>query len=325
MAGTAGMMAKAKAAMAYGAALAFVGVGFLAVAAGVSMLADAMKGLSGSEFWMTAGVAAGIGVGLFLFAKGILAIGVAGTLGAPGILAIGGAVALIGAGLALPIAAMALLVDKFKEAGPAAATAGKGFLAMSGGVLLLAGGMALMATFGVPASGALLLFAAGLGAVSLALLTFSGSELKSLGKLFEGLGKIAEAGRVNFSGMTAGVRDLANAAASVSVENLTGFSALATVTHKIAEGAKVFDQPQVKTGVTRIKETVINNAGTTGATGNNTMTLSKESAKTLASEIVNSMKKTSADWQFFLKLSEGSESDYIRMHNRATQKARGKA
>ena len=325
VAGTAGMMAKAKAAMAYGAALAFVGVGFLAVAAGVSMLADAMKGLSDSEFWMTAGVAAGIGVGLFLFAKGILAIGVAGTLGAPGILAIGGAVALIGAGLALPIAAMALLVDKFKEAGPAAATAGKGFLAMSGGVLLLAGGMALMATFGVPASGALLLFAAGLGAVSLALLTFSGSELKSLGKLFEGLGKIAEAGRVNFSGMTAGVRDLANAAASVSVENLTGFSALATVTHKIAEGAKVFDQPQVKTGVTRIKETVINNAGTTGATGNNTMTLSKESAKTLASEIVNSMKKTSADWQFFLKLSEGSESDYIRMHNRATQKARGKA
>jgi hypothetical protein len=324
VAGTAGMMAKAKAAMAYGAALALVGVGFLAVASGVSMLAEATKGLAFDEFMMTAGLAAGIGVGLFLFAKGILAIGVAGTLGAPGILAIGGAVALMGVGLAVPIAAMALLVDKLKEAGPATIDAGLGFLALSTGVTILAGGMALMATFGVPGAGALIIFAAGLTAVALSL-KLMGSELESLGKLFEGLGKFAEAGKVNFTGMVAGVKDLANAAASVSVENLTGFSALATVTHKIAEGAKVFDQPQVKTGVTRIKETVINNAGTTGATGNNTMTLSKESAKTLASEIVNSMKKTSADWQFFLKLSEGSESDYIRMHNRATQKARGKA
>mgnify|MGYP003676508450 FL=1 len=125
--------------------------------------------------------------------------------------------------------------------------------------------------------------------------------------------------------MVTGVKDLANAAASISVENLTGFSALATVTHKIAEGAKAFDQPQVKAGATRIKETVINNTGTTASSGNNTMTLSEESAKTLASEIVNSMKKTSADWQFFLKLSEGAESDYMRMHNSAAQKARGKS
>jgi hypothetical protein len=324
MVGAAGMLAKAKAAMAYGAALAFVGVGFLAVAAGVSMLADAMKGLSGSEFWMTAGVAAGIGVGLFLFSYGILAIGAASTLSAPGILAIGGAVALIGLGLALPIAAMALLVDKLKEAGPAAIDAGLGFLALSTGVTILAGGMALMATFGVPGAGGLLIFALGLTAVALSL-KLMGSELESLGKLFEGLGKFAEAGKVNFTGMVTGVKDLANAAASISVENLTGFSALATVTHKIAEGAKVFDQPQVKAGAARIKETVINNTGTTASSGNNTMTLSEESAKTLASEIVNSMKKTSADWQFFLKLSEGAESDYMRMHNSAAQKARGKS
>jgi hypothetical protein len=150
-------------------------------------------------------------------------------------------------------------------------------------------------------------------------------ELGSLGKMFEGIGKFAEAGQVNFTGMVKGVKDLAVAAEGITAEKLTGFSVLATVTHRIAESAKVFDQPEVKTGVTRIKETI--RTGPAAATltgGGSSVTLSAESAKILAGEIVNSMKAASSDWKFFLKLGDGSSSDYMRMHNAAAQKARGK-
>lgn len=323
VAGTAGMMAKAKAAMAYGAALAFVGVGFLAVAHGVATLANAVKGMDLAEFMMTLGLAAGIGVGLFFFAKGILAVGAAGTLGAPGILAIGGAVALIGVGLAIPIAAMALLVDKLKEAGPAAIESGQAFLLLSGGVTMLAAGMALMATFGTPGAMGLIVFAGGLTAVALAL-KLMGDELTSLGKMFEGLGKFAEAGGANFTGMVQGVKDLASAAKGISVDQLTGYSALATVTHQIAGSVAAFEKPEAKVGATRIKETIRTAPGVKpAASGPTVVNLSKESAKTLASEIVNSMKDSSSDWKFFLGLGDSSASDYMRMHTRMAQKTRG--
>ena len=316
VAGTAGMMAKAKAAMAYGAALAFVGVGFLAVAHGVATLANAVKGMDLAGFMMTLGLAAGIGAGLFFFAKGVLAVGAAGTLGAPGILAIGGAVALMGVGLAVPIAAMALLVDKLKSFAPVAVEASTGFLE-------IAGAATTIALAGAGAFTSLSLMALGLvlvaGSVSL-----MSDEMGSLGKMFEGLGKFAEAGGANFTGMVKGIKELAGAAKDISVESLTGYSALATVTHQIAGAAGAFEKPEVETGVTRIQETIRTAPGAKpAAAGPTVVNLSTESAKTLASEIVNSMKDSSSDWKFFLGLGDSSASDYMRMHTRMAQKARG--
>jgi hypothetical protein len=318
------MMAKAKAAMAYGAALLFVGVGFLAVAAGVSMLANAMKGLSGDEFLMTAGLVTAIGVGMYFLGTAVLAAGIQAGVAAAPLLAAGAAITLIGLGLALPITAIALLINQLKSFAPVAIEASSGFLIMSAGLGILAASAVAIAGAGPAAFVGLGLMAAGLGLVALAVNLMS-DELGSLGKMFEGIGKFAEAGQVNFTGMVKGVKDLAVAAEGITAEKLTGFSALATVTHRIAESAKVFDQPEVKTGVTRIKETI--RTGPAAATltgGGSSVTLSAESAKILAGEIVNSMKAASSDWKFFLKLGDGSSSDYMRMHNAAAQKARGK-
>jgi len=111
--------------LAFGVAIALVGVGIAAAAFGMSYLVESFKDIKDNAFAAIAGIAM-LGVTfagtIIAFAFGIKIMGAAALMAAPGILAFGGAIALIGigigvvaVGIAQIVQALPQLADLFRE------------------------------------------------------------------------------------------------------------------------------------------------------------------------------------------------------------------
>lgn len=94
--------------IAFGAAVLLVGVGVFLLTSGIAKLAEALKGITGKEFAMLAGI-------LGMIAIGIAAIGFASGAAAIPTLAFGAAVLLIGAGIGLIFYSISLMIKSLTE------------------------------------------------------------------------------------------------------------------------------------------------------------------------------------------------------------------
>jgi hypothetical protein len=104
--------------LAFGGAIALIGVGIAAAAFGMSYLVESFKEV-GDNAWAAVAAIGVLGltfVGLIIsFAFAIKIMGAAALMAAPGILALGGAIALIGLGIGLAAAGMSLFVSAFGQ------------------------------------------------------------------------------------------------------------------------------------------------------------------------------------------------------------------
>ncbi len=238
-AGTAGQaLLLGKAAM-----IAATGFAIAGLAAAIFLLASAFEKLvSVSQnasigdliggFVMLVAITAGVGA----LTKVLLGFAPAAGATALSLLGVGAAVLMITGG-------MAILALAFAQLGENAAQNSEAMLAFGGSMLMLAGATALMSFAGV---GALLGFTAlaiGIGLVALALSAIRTEDLTALGNMFEGLGKIAEAGGVKLGGVSAEVTKLAALASEMEGKEINTFVNLANATEKFGFAAEKITEP----------------------------------------------------------------------------------
>lgn len=101
--------------LAFGAAMLLIGAGVALVVFSISNLVSVVKGMTGGEFAMLVGILAIVGAGFFLMALGIMAVGTAAGISALPMLAFGAAMLLAGAGVALIMYGISLMIKSLTE------------------------------------------------------------------------------------------------------------------------------------------------------------------------------------------------------------------
>ena len=225
------------------AMIAATGLAIAGLAAAIFLLASAFEKLvSVSQnasmgdliggFVMLATITAGV-AGL---TKVLLVFAPAAGATALSLLGVGAAVLMITGG-------MAILALAFAQLGENAAQNSEAMLAFGGSMLMLAGATALMSLAGVGALVGFTALAVGIGLVALALSAIGTEDLTALGNMFEGLGKIAEAGGVKLGSVSAEVTKLAALASEMEGKEINTFVNLANATEKFGFAAEKITEP----------------------------------------------------------------------------------
>ena len=194
--------------LALGAAILMIGGGIAIASLGLAKLVGAFALLTGTQMvgaLIAISVVMGGFVGmLYLMIPAIAGLALAGTAGAIGLLALGAAFLMIGAGIGLAAWGMSLFVDSLAKIKPEALSG------MGGGLFA---------------------FAAGLGAITVAMWAFANpfsliaftamvAALSSLAFVMSSLGPNLEKGGTGMSAMAKGVTELSTALKALDVTNL---------------------------------------------------------------------------------------------------------
>ena len=226
--------------VAFGAAIALIGVGAYAAAAGLAIVAGVLPTVT--QYGAAGAIAiAQLGAGMIVFAAGaaiaggaavllgagLTAAGAGAAVAAVGVLALGAAVLVLSAGILLAGAGVTMIAAALPAAGAGATSAAAGIAGLSAALLALSvsllagtgaaaafGATALVSAAGVTAFGAAMgVSSAGAAAMAVALLAVN-ANMKSISKNANSTAKALSGMQASVSAVQAGLNSLGNMAQS---------------------------------------------------------------------------------------------------------------
>ncbi|MDP3986998.1 MAG: hypothetical protein Q8P81_02115 [Nanoarchaeota archaeon] len=187
--------------LAFGFAILMIGAGIFLAVYGLSLLATAIKGMSGEQMLLLAGI-------LLVIVGGIVALAFVSAAAAIPVMAFGFGLLMVGAGVALIGLGLSLVINSIK-----------GFLemviqnsAVMGTLALqiaeLAIGFAAIALFGPAAALSLVAIAVGFGSLSLALWSIKTSDLQAVSSMFVAISNLSLSTASSISNIAGSIKEM---------------------------------------------------------------------------------------------------------------------
>jgi hypothetical protein len=274
--------------LALGATVIMIGIGIGIIIASLALLAITMKDLSVGQMLAFAIVVGAIMVGLYLLIPAIIGAGISAGIAAGPMIAFGVAVMMIGLGVGIIIASIALVVLAFTKFSTIIDIIVKGVITLVsmlfnfftflikniGSVMLMAGAMielslamSLLAIAGPFAAIGIGLIAIGFGALAWALAFIKTSDLEAVSNMLTAIQGISGATSAALRDVSDSIKEIAKAMDDIPTEKAIQFTSVIDSVRKIAEqGTRTMEAKEtIKNNMENVVSNVNNSSNNKGA------------------------------------------------------------